>query len=155
MEIGRLLKTETIGLNLDLSSKEEVLEQMISLLEQGGILEDKEEYRRGVLAREAQGGTGIGGGLAIPHAKSKGAAKPGLAAATVNKGLDYQAADHQPVRLLFMIAAPENGEDLHLKILAGLARLLMRPGLKEELLRCGSAEEFLAKIKEAEKNSAP
>ena len=152
MRITDLLKKESISLNRELSSKSEAIDALIDLQEKAGNLNDKEEYRKGILAREEQGSTAIGNGIAIPHAKTSAVAHPGLSAVTAPSGVDYNALDGKPSNLLFMIAAPEDG-DLHLEVLSRLMTMLMDETFRNELLSAKTADEFISVIdrKESEK----
>lgn len=152
MRITDLLKKESISLNRELSSKSEAIDALIDLQEKAGNLSDKEEYKKGILAREEQGSTAIGNGIAIPHAKTSAVAHPGLSAVTAPSGVDYNALDGKPSNLLFMIAAPEDG-DLHLEVLSRLMTMLMDETFRNELLSAKTADEFISVIdrKEAEK----
>lgn len=128
---------------------------MIDLMVKGGNITDREEYKKGILAREATGTTGIGGGIAIPHAKNKAVSKPGLASMTVPEGVDYDAMDGMPSDVFFMIAAPAEGSDLHLEALARLSTILMDPEFKTNLLNAKTKEEYLRLIDEKEKEKFP
>lgn len=152
MRITDLLKKESISLNRELSSKSEAIDALIDLQEKAGNLNDKEEYKKGILAREEQGSTAIGNGIAIPHAKTSAVAHPGLSAITAPSGVDYNALDGKPSNLLFMIAAPEDG-DLHLEVLSRLMTMLMDETFRNELLSAKTADEFISVIdrKESEK----
>lgn len=152
MRITDLLKKESISLNRELSSKSEAIDALIDLQEKAGNLSDKEEYKKGILAREEQGSTAIGNGIAIPHAKTSAVAHPGLSAITAPSGVDYNALDGKPSNLLFMIAAPEDG-DLHLEVLSRLMTMLMDETFRNELLSAKTADEFISVIdrKESEK----
>ncbi len=150
MRITELLKQESIGLNQSVSTKEEAIDRMVDLMAAGGHLKDKAGYKEGILAREALGSTGIGGGIAIPHAKVEAVKEPGLAAMVVPDGVDYEAFDCSLAYILFMIAAPAEGADVHLEALSRLSTLLMNPDFMEGLLKAGSKEEFLKVIDEAE-----
>ena len=152
MRITDLLKKESISLNRELSSKSEAIDALIDLQEKAGNLNDKEEYKKGILAREEQGSTAIGNGIAIPHAKTSAVAHLGLSAVTAPSGVDYNALDGKPSNLLFMIAAPEDG-DLHLEVLSRLMTMLMDETFRNELLSAKTADEFISVIdrKEAEK----
>ncbi len=152
MRITDLLKKESISLNRELSSKSEAIDALIDLQEKAGNLSDKEEYKKGILAREEQGSTAIGNGIAIPHAKTSAVAHPGLSVVTAPSGVDYNALDGKPSNLLFMIAAPEDG-DLHLEVLSRLMTMLMDETFRNELLSAKTADEFISVIdrKESEK----
>ena len=132
------------------ASKEEAIDRLIALMDAGGRLNDRVGYKEGILARESLGSTAIGEGIAIPHAKVEAVKEPGLAAITVPEGVDYEAFDGSLSNLIFMIAAPAGGEDVHLEALSRLSTLLMNPGFKEALIHAGSKEEFLEVIDQAE-----
>lgn len=152
MRITDLLQKESISLNRELASKSDAIDALIALQEKAGNLSNKEAYKTAILAREAQGSTAVGDGIAIPHAKTAAVAKPGLAAITVPAGVDYDALDGKPSNLLFMIAAPEDG-NLHLEVLSRLMTMLMDAAFRDELMGAKTADEFIAVIdrKEAEK----
>ncbi len=150
MRITELLKPESIGLNVSVSTKEEAIDRLVALMDTGGRLKDKAGYKEGILAREALGSTGIGGGIAIPHAKVEAVKEPGLAAMVVPDGVDYEAFDGSLANILFMIAAPAEGADVHLEALSRLSTLLMNPDFMEGLLHAKSKEEFLKVIDDAE-----
>lgn len=150
MRITELLKKQSIELGVKAASKEEAIDRLIALMDAGGRLNDRAGYKEGILARESLGSTAIGEGIAIPHAKVEAVKEPGLAAITVPEGVDYEAFDGSLSNLIFMIAAPAGGEDVHLEALSRLSTLLMNPGFKEALLHAGSKEEFLEVIDQAE-----
>lgn len=152
MKITDLLKKQSIQLQASPSTKEEAIRQLADLMEASGNLSDKAQYIKDVFAREESGSTGLGMGLATPHAKSAGVAAPGLAAMTVPGGMDFESLDGEPSRLFFMIAAPEGEADMHVQVLANLATLIMDPDFKEALIKAQTVEGFLALIdvKEAE-----
>lgn len=150
MRITELLKQESIGLNVSVSTKEEAIDKLVDLMDAGGRLKDKAGYKEGILAREALGSTGIGGGIAIPHAKVEAVKEPGLAAMVVPEGVDYEAFDGSLANILFMIAAPAEGADVHLEALSRLSTLLMNPEFMEGLLKAESKEAFLKVIDDAE-----
>ncbi|MCH1948012.1 fructose-specific PTS transporter subunit EIIC [Enterocloster sp. OA13] len=150
MRITELLKRESIGLDVAADSKEEAIDKLVSLMDAGGRLNDKAGYKEGILAREALGSTAIGEGIAIPHAKVEAVKEPGLAAMVVRDGVDYEAFDGSLAHLLFMIAAPAGGADVHLEALSRLSTLLMNPGFKENLIAAKDKDEFLKIIDEAE-----
>ena len=148
MRISELLSLQAIDLNTKAASKAEVIDYMTRLMEKAGNLNDREAYKKGVLAREEEGTTGIGEGIAIPHAKSAAVKKAGLAAAVIKDGVDYDSLDGEPVELAFMIAAPEGGADTHLEALARLSTMLMDPSFKEGLVNAESPEQFISIIDE-------
>ena len=131
------------------------MEELFKLMEQSGALDDPARYREDVRKREEQGTTGIGEGIAIPHAKSKAVRRPALCAMTVPSGVDFDALDGAPARLLFLIAAPDNAADGHLEVLARLSVLLMNETVREELLRAAAPEEFLGVLDREERRREP
>ena len=150
MRITELLKKEGILLNIASESKDEAFEILIDLQEKSGNISDREEYKKAIFAREAQGTTAIGEGLAIPHAKNKAVKAPGLVAITVPGGVDCNSMDGEPTNLIFMIAAPENGGDVHLEVLANLNKILMNPAFRAKLLAAKTPEEFIKIIDQTE-----
>lgn len=154
MRIVDLLSRESILLGAAPKSKTEAIDLLIDLQVKGGKIADREEYKKGILAREAMSSTAVGEGIAIPHAKSEAVKAPSLAAMTVPEGVDYQAMDDEPSNLLFMIAAPNNG-DVHLEVLSRLMTLLMDEDFRAKLLAAANAGEFLAAIDAAEKEKYP
>ena len=109
MKITELLDVKSIALNVNVSSKDETIDKLIDLMYESGKISDKSEYKKGILAREALSTTGIGDGIAIPHAQVATVKKAGLAAMTIQNGVDYDSLDGKPVYLCFMIAAPQDG----------------------------------------------
>lgn len=154
MRITDLLKKDSILLNQKLGSKADAIDLLAGLHEKAGNLNDLAVYKEAILAREAQGSTAVGDGIAIPHAKSDAVKCPGLTAVTVPDGVDYEALDGKPSNLLFMIAAPVDG-DLHLEVLSRLMTMLMDADFRAELLKAQSAEEFLAVIDKKETEKYP
>ena len=150
MKITELLKPESIALGVKASSKDEIIDCLTGLMEQGGRLNDRAGYKEGILAREALGSTAIGEGIAIPHAKVAAVKEPGLAAVTVPEGVDYEAFDGSLANLIFMIAAPDGEADTHLEALSKLSTLLMNPGFKDALIAAKTKEEFLQIIDDTE-----
>ena len=154
MRIIDLLKAEAIQLNTAVASKEEAIDKMIALHEKAGNLSDTAAYKEAILAREAQGTTAIGEGIAVPHAKSDSVKTPGLSAITVPGGVDYGAPDGKPSDICFMIAAPLDG-DLHLEILSRLMVMLMEPEFCNDLRNAKTADEFLNIIDKKESEKYP
>ena len=146
MRITDLLKSESIMLGAQPKDKHDAIAILTGLMEKGGNLSDKAQYEKDVLAREASGTTGLGDGIATPHAKSAGVKAPGLAAMTVPAGMDFEAMDQKPSRLFFEIAAPDTAADVHLEVLSKLATMIMDPDFKEALIAAKSKEEFLSLI---------
>ena len=154
MRIIDLLKPEAITLGLDISSKDDAINALIGLHAAAGNLKDKDAYKAAILAREEQGSTAIGDGIAVPHAKTSAVKAPALAAITVKNGVDYGAPDGKPSDLLFMIAATEDG-DVHLEILSRLMVMLMDPDFTAKLRAAKSVDEFLQTIDAQEKIKYP
>ncbi|MFT4106488.1 MAG: fructose-specific PTS transporter subunit EIIC [Lacrimispora sp.] len=150
MKITELLKKESIELDVKVSNKGEAIDRLVELMDAGKRLKDKAGYKEGILAREAQGSTAVGDGIAIPHAKVAAVKEPGLAAMVVPEGVDYEAFDGSLANLIFMIAAPADGADVHLEALARLSTLLMDPDFKGDLVKAASKEEFFQLIDDKE-----
>lgn len=150
MKITDLLDEKSIRLNASASSKQEALNQIINLIYQTGNIINKEEYRQIVFKREAQGTTGIGEGIAIPHGKSNKVKKASLAAMVIPNGVDFESLDDKKVNLMFLIAAPETKDNIHLEVLSRLSALLMDEDFRKKLKRAQSPKEFLNYIDEAE-----
>ncbi len=151
MRIVDLLNKESIMLNAAPKSKAEAIDMLVDLQVKSGKIADREEYKKGIISREEHGSTAVGEGIAIPHAKNKGVKAPSLAAMTVPDGVDYEALDDEPSNLLFMIAAPENGGDVHLDVLARLMTILMDEDFRAKLLAAKDKDEFLKIIDDMEK----
>ncbi len=154
MRIVDLLNKESILLGAAPGSKSEAIDMLVDLQAKGGRIADKEAYKQGILAREAMSSTAVGEGIAIPHAKSEAVTAPSLAAMTVPGGVDYEAMDEEPSDLLFMIAAPNNG-DVHLEVLSRLMTLLMDEDFRAKLMAAKDKDEFLAAIDAAESEKYP
>ena len=154
MRIIDLLKSGAIELNTSAATKEEAIDKLVALHDAVGNLADRQEYKHAILLREEQGTTAIGEGIAVPHAKSDSVKTPGLAAITVNGGVDYEAPDGKPSDILFMIAAPMDG-DLHLEILSRLMVMLMEPEFCNALRNAKTAGEFLQIIDKKEREKYP
>lgn len=155
MRITELLDPQRIVLGAKAADKTAAIHTMTGLLSAGNCLRDPVQYEQEVLAREAQGSTGVGGGVAIPHAKSAGVRRPALAAMTLSEDLEYGSLDGAPVRLLFQIAVPDTDANLHVAVLADLARLLMDEDFCTQLLDAKTPEEFLSVISRRETPAAP
>lgn len=155
MRITDLLKKESIQLNASPKSKSEAIDMLVELQVNGGCISNKDEYKKGIIAREEHGSTAVGEGIAIPHAKNKGVKAPSLAAMTVPEGVDYEALDDEPSNLLFMIAAPEGGGDVHLDVLAKLMTILMDEDFRANLLAAKDKDEFLKIIDDMETKKYP
>ena len=143
MKITELLTKDTVILDLQSTGKPEVIEELIEKLYEAGKITDKEAFKKDILARESQGSTGIGEGIAIPHAKSSAVKVPALVFGRSTSGVEYESLDGQPVHLFFMIAASEGANQQHLDTLARLASMLMDTSFREQLLAANSEEELL------------
>lgn len=152
MKICDLLKNVSINVHAQATNKDEAIQQLVELMDQQGNLSDVEIYKKGIYAREALSTTGIGEGIAIPHAQSEAVTRPGLSAMVVKEGVDYASLDGQLAHLFFMIAVPQTGGSEHLEILAMLSTMLMDTTFKNALMEASSNEEFLALINEKEAN---
>ena len=150
MRITELLDIRSIDLNVEVKSKMEAIDYLVELMEKSEKISNKEEYKKGILEREEITTTGIGDGIAIPHAQNKAVKKAGLAAITIKEGVDYQSLDGKPVYLCFMIAAPEDGGHVHLQALAKLSALLMNEEFRNRLIHAKSSKEFLTIIDQEE-----
>lgn len=151
MTIRDLLAAESINLNGTPAGKTEALNQCIDLMAKSGKIADVEKYRKGVFAREEEGTTGIGMGIAIPHCKSDAVTKAGLAAMVVKDGVDFESLDGTPAKIIFLIAAPNTEDNVHLQVLSKLSVMLMDEQFTNSLINAGSVDEFLNIIDNAEK----
>ncbi len=150
MRITELLDKRSIMLNGAPKNKKEALDQMIALMIKSGKINDEEAYRAQVYAREEEGTTGIGEGIAIPHGRCDAVDRPGLAAMVVKEGVDFEALDDEPVTLIFLIAAPNTKDNVHLDVLSKLSVLMMDEGFSDSLRNAKSVNEFLAIIDKAD-----
>lgn len=146
MKITDLLKPQSILLNASPTNKADAIYTLGDLMDKGGNLSDKAEYLKAVFAREESGSTGLGDGIATPHAKSAGVKEAGLAAMVVPNGVDFEALDGQPSRLFFMIAAPEGAADTHVEVLSKLATMVIDPDFKNALIQAATVDRFLELI---------
>lgn len=153
MKIIDLLDDRSVLLDGRVADKKAALDRMVELMDASGKLRDKETYRQGVYAREQEGSTGIGEGIAIPHCKSDAVIKPGLAAMVVKDGVEFESLDGQPAHLFFLIAAPNTEDNVHLDVLSRLSVLLMDEDFTNKLRQATSVSEFKQIIEEAEKSS--
>ena len=154
MRITDLLKKESIELNSPVSTKQGAIDKLIDLQAKAGNISDKNAYKKDILAREQMSSTAVGDGIAIPHAKSEAVRQPGLAAITAPNGVDYESMDGKPSNILFMIAAPNDG-DLHLEVLSRLMTILMDEEFRRNLLAADTKEKFLKVIDEKEAEKFP
>lgn len=150
MKIIDLLDDKSIRLNAEVHSKKEVLDTLVDLMDASGKLNDIETYRKGVYAREEEGSTGIGEGIAIPHCKSAAVNQAGLAAMVAPKGVEFDSLDGKPANLFFLIAAPDTADNVHLDVLSHLSVLLMDPDFTGKLREAETVEEFKKVIEMAE-----
>lgn len=150
MRITELLDKRSISLTAAPASKSEALDMAVDLMAAGGKIRDKEAYRKEVYLREEESTTGVGGGIAIPHGKCDAVEKPGLAAMVIKDGVDFDSLDGEPVNLIFLIAAPNTKDNIHLDVLSKLSILLMDEQFSENLKKASTPEEFLQIIDEAD-----
>ncbi|WP_178006290.1 PTS fructose transporter subunit IIABC [Mediterraneibacter sp.] len=150
MRIRELLSSQSIALGAKSANKKDIIEKMTVLMEASGNLTDRKQYLKGVLKREAEGTTGIGEGVAIPHAKNAAVKKAGLAAMVLKQTVDFDSLDGEPVKLIFMIAAPDNGENEHLEALSRLSTMLMDDEFRNQLIQAEDTDQFLAIIDKKE-----
>jgi len=151
MKITEILTKETIHLNLSGSTKLEAIDQLVEVLDRAGKLEDAKEFKTGILKREEQSTTGIGEGIAIPHAKTKAVKSASIAFGKSVNGIDYDSLDGQPAHLFFMIAAPEGANNTHLEALARLSAILMKNEVREALLKANTEIDVLNIIDQYDK----
>ena len=150
MKITDLLSKDAIKLNGIANSKQDAINKLVDLMAKNGNLTDKEKYKQVVLKREEEGSTGIGEGIAIPHGKTDAVSKPGLSAMVINNGVEFDSLDGQPAKLLFLIAAPNTKDNVHLDVLSRLSTLLMDLEFRKSLMEAKTPEEFLRCIDIAE-----
>ncbi len=154
MKITDLIKEDSIDLHVNASTKDEVLQKAVELMVNNGNIRNQEEYLNLVRKREEEGSTGIGEEIAIPHGKGECIEKPGIAAMVIPDGVEFNALDGKPVKLLFLIAAPNTKENVHLDVLSRLSTLLMDEKFRKELLQAKSKEEFLSIIDKTEQEKS-
>jgi len=150
VKITDLLKKDTMILELDSDSKPQIIDELVSKLDEAGRLNDKDEFKQAIQAREDQSTTGIGEGVAIPHAKSAAVKEPAIAFARSQDGADYESLDGQPTHLFFMIAASEGANQEHLETLSSLSSLLMDANFREKLLEAESKDKIIELINDKE-----
>jgi len=146
MELKELIKESTIKLDLISMDKDSVIEEMIDVLVKDGVVKNRKKFKRDILERESLSNTGIGFGIAIPHAKSKAVIKPRIAVGITRTGIDYGSIDGKDIKIIFMIAVNDKQEDLHLKALANVARKLMHEEFRERLLSAKTEKEIIEMI---------
>ena len=150
MRITDLLDIRSVSLEGAPKSKNEALDQIVALMAESGKINDEEAYRRQVYAREEESTTGIGEGIAIPHGKCDAVSQPGLAAMVVKSGVEFDSLDGEPVTLMFLIAAPNTEDNVHLDVLSKLSMMLMDEEFTSSLRNAKTKEEFLAIIDKAD-----
>lgn len=155
MHITDLLKRESVELNGSASDKKDALEKIVALMVKQGNIADPEEYKKKVFAREEEGSTGVGEGVAIPHAKTAAVTKPGLAFMRCKDGVEFDSLDGQPAKLFFLIAAPDTKDNVHLDVLSRLSTLLMDPDFIDGLMAVDSVDALYDLIAKAEKEKFP
>ncbi|MBT9831481.1 PTS sugar transporter subunit IIA [Clostridium baratii] len=143
MKLNELIKESTIKLNVTATDKNSIIDEMIDVLENDGIIRDRNKFKEDILKREALSNTGIGFGIAIPHAKSTEVNEPRIAVGIVKPGIDYGSIDGKDINMIFMIAVNDDQSDLHLKALANLSRRLIHEDFRNDLLNAESKEEIL------------
>ncbi|PEL13065.1 fructose-specific PTS transporter subunit EIIC [Bacillus sp. AFS017336] len=152
MRITELLKIDTVLIDLYASSKMNVIDELVEVLNQSGKLNDKQQFKEAILTREGQSTTGIGEGIAIPHAKTAAVKTPAIAFGRSKEGIDYESLDGQPAHLFFMIAASEGANNAHLETLSRLSSLLMDEEFRKSLLNASNANEIIELIDQKEKS---
>ena len=150
MRITDLLDKKSVTLDLVASTKMEAIDKMVDLVGNSGNLNNKEEYKKAIIAREEMSTTGIGEGVAIPHAKTKAVNKACLASGVSKDGIDYESFDGSLSHLFFMIAAPDGANDTHLEVLSRLSTILMDEEFRNSLINATSVDEFIALIDKKE-----
>ncbi|TDU09640.1 PTS fructose transporter subunit IIABC [Bacillus subtilis] len=152
MKITELLTKHTIKLNIESKVKENVIDEMVTVLDKAGKLNDRQAYKEAILNRESQSSTGIGEGIAIPHAKTASVINPAIAFGRSKDGVDYESLDGQPAHLVFMIAATEGANNTHLEALSRLSTLLMREEIRKQLLEAESEDAIIDIINQHDKD---
>ncbi|MGN7372657.1 PTS fructose transporter subunit IIABC [Bacillus halotolerans] len=152
MKITELLTKHTIKLNIESKEKENVIDEMVTVLDKAGKLNDRQAYKEAILNRESQSSTGIGEGIAIPHAKTASVINPAIAFGRSKDGVDYESLDGQPAHLVFMIAATEGANNTHLEALSRLSTLLMREEIRKQLLEAESEDAIIDIINQYDKD---
>ena len=150
MRITDLLDKKSVKLDAAPSNKQETLDMAVELMGKSGKIKDIEAYRKLVYAREEESTTGVGEGIAIPHGKGNCVSRPGLAAMVIRNGVDFEALDDEPVNILFLIAAPDTEDNVHLDVLSKLSMMLMDEDFRNSLINAGSVDEFLSIIDQAD-----
>lgn len=143
MEFNKLINENTIELNIIGKDKDAIINEMIELLAKDRVIKDKDKFRKDIYNRESLSNTGIGFGIAIPHAKSKFVKEPRIAVGVIKEGVDYGSIDGNPVNIIFMIAVNDSQSDLHLRALASLSRKLIHEEFRNKILNANSKSEIL------------
>ena len=152
MEIKDLLKKDLMIMDLKANTKMEAIDEMIARLKEKNIVSDADVFKDLILKREERSSTGLGEGIAMPHAKTSVVNSPSVLFARSNKGVDYDALDGEPVHIFFMIAASEGAHDLHIETLAKLSKMLLNDDFTKGLLTCGSPDEVYALVDKYSEN---
>ncbi|WP_244832938.1 PTS fructose transporter subunit IIABC [Clostridium sp. BJN0001] len=155
MRIVDLLNKQGMNMDIKPHSKAECIDMLVDLMDKTGNLNNKDEYKKAILTRENLSTTGIGDGIAIPHGKTNAVKKPGIAAAVCKSGVDYDSLDGRSANLFFMIAVPDNSDNLHLEVLARLSTILMDEDFRKKLINCNNKDKFLKLIDEKETEKFP
>ena len=148
MNIQDLLSPTRVLFNLKANNKHEVINELIDILDADGKLSDREQYKAAVLLREMEFSTGIGMGIAIPHAKDASVKEAALTLGLSHKGVDYESLDGTPAHIFFLIAVPADSNDIHLKVLSYISRKLMHQEVRDRLLAATTYEDILAAFKD-------
>lgn len=143
-----MFSKERVNFNLKASTKDQVIDELIDILEADGKIIDKKEFKKAVLKREEEFSTGIGMGIAIPHGKSSAVKEASIVFGRSNKGIDYESMDDKLAHLFFLIAVPEQSSDLHLKALSEISRKLMHSDIREKIFKAESFEDFIKVFEE-------
>ena len=143
-----MFSKERVNFNLRASTKDQVLDELIDILEADEKIIDKKEFKKAVLKREEEFSTGIGMGIAIPHGKSSAVRQASIVFGRSNKGIDYESMDDKPAYLFFLIAVPEQSNDVHLRALNEISRKLMHPDIREKIFKAESFEDFIKVFEE-------
>lgn len=147
---SELINKNLIDLNLNAASKESAIDELVKMLSLEGVLKDADEFKREIFKREKLTTTAVGYGVAIPHAKSKVVKEPKVAFGIIRNGINYNAPDKEKVKLIFMLAVGESKNDLHLKAISNLSKLLINSEFRKKLLNATKKEEILETIKKFE-----
>lgn len=150
MRISEILKPSSIAVHLDIQSKQEILVAMVNLINNSGVVTDKQKVQQMILDREKIMSTGVGNGIAIPHAKTDAVQGVAMSVCTMKNPIDFESLDNQPVNLLFMLVGRENAVGTHLRLLSRISRLIGNEGFRKKLLDAETSEEIFRLISEEE-----